>query len=141
MQKTVSTGADARIKRPLFPVDRDVPDHMTLAEVSSSGVYVWYSNIWADKTVEIVSDVVSRAKQGEQVFFPIYTEEEMAADLSKRDTGLFFFRGKSGEKFAQSRLAGSPQSDNSSEFSDVPDEAWYAGAVGWRLRDGCSPAP
>lgn len=84
----------------LFPVDRDVPDGMTLAEVSSSSVYVWYSHIQADKTVEIVSDVIDRAEHGEQVFYPIYTEAEMAADPSKRDTGLFFFRGDPGEKFA-----------------------------------------
>ena len=84
----------------LFPVDRDVPNGMTLAEVSSSSVYVWYSHIQADKTVEIVSDVIGRAEHGEQVFYPIYTETEMAADLSKRDTGLFFFRGDPGEKFA-----------------------------------------
>lgn len=84
----------------LFPVDRDVPDHMTLAEVSSSSVYVWYSYIQPDKTVDIVSDVISRAEQGEQVFFPIYTEAEMDTDPSKRDTGLFFFRGEPGAKFA-----------------------------------------
>lgn len=86
--------------RLLFPVDRNVPDHMTLAEVSSSGVYVWYSNIQPDKTVDIINDVIGRAEQGEQVFFPIYTEAEMDTDPSKRDTGLFFFRGEPGEKFA-----------------------------------------
>ena len=86
--------------RLLFPVDRAVSEDMTLAEVSSSGVYVWYSHIQPDKTVEIVNDVISRAEQGEQVFYPIYTEAEMDADPSKRDTGLFFFRGEPGEKFA-----------------------------------------
>lgn len=86
--------------RLLFPVDRNVPDHMTLAEVSSSGVYVWYSHIQPDKTVEIVNDVIGRAEQGERVFYPIYSEEEMRIDPSKRDTGLFFFRGEPGEKFA-----------------------------------------
>lgn len=86
--------------RLLFPVDRAVSEDMTLAEVSSSGVYVWYSHIQADKTVEIVNDVIGRAAAGEQVFYPIYTEAEMDADPSKRDTGLFFFRGEPGEKFA-----------------------------------------
>ena len=69
--------------RLLFPVDRDVPDNMTLAEVSSSGVYVWYSHIQPDKTVDIVNDVIGRAERGEQVFYPIYTEAEMEADPSK----------------------------------------------------------
>lgn len=86
--------------RLLFPVDRAVSEDMTLAEVSSSSVYVWYSHIQPDRTVDIVDDVIGRAEQGEQVFYPIYTEEEMAADPSKRDTGLFFFRGKPGAKFA-----------------------------------------
>lgn len=48
----------------------------------------------------IVNDVIGRAERGEQVFYPIYTESEMAADPSKRDTGLFFFRGNPGAKFA-----------------------------------------
>ncbi|MCM1050302.1 MAG: hypothetical protein NC433_17980 [Clostridiales bacterium] len=39
--------------RLLFPVDRLVPEDMTLEEISSSGVYVWYNYIDADKTVEI----------------------------------------------------------------------------------------
>lgn len=86
--------------RLLFPVDRDVRPDMTLEEVSSSGVYVWYSHIRPDKTVDIVNDVIGRAEQGERVFYPIYSEAEMEADPSKRDTGLFFFRGKPGEKFA-----------------------------------------
>ena len=30
---------------------------------------------------------------GEQIFYPIYSEEEMQADADKKDTGLFFFRG------------------------------------------------
>ena len=86
--------------RLLFPADRNVPDSMTLEEVSSGSVYVWYSHIQTDQTVEIVNDVIGRAAAGEQVFYPIYTEAEMNADPSKRDTGLFFFRGDPGEKFA-----------------------------------------
>ena len=86
--------------RLLFPVDRAVSEDMTLAQISTSSVYVWYSNIQADKTVEIVNDVIDRAAAGEQVFYPIYSEAEMAADPSKRDTGLFFFRGEPGSKFA-----------------------------------------
>lgn len=98
--EVIANPALGNFGRLLFPVDRVVSEDMTLAQVSSSSVYVWYSNIQVDKTVEIVGDVVSRAEQGKQVFFPIYTEEEMAADPSKRDTGLFFFRGEPGEKFA-----------------------------------------
>ncbi|WP_369809515.1 alpha/beta hydrolase, partial [uncultured Adlercreutzia sp.] len=34
------------------------------------------------------------------MFYPIYSEAEMAADPSKRDTGLFFFRGDANAPFA-----------------------------------------
>lgn len=86
--------------RLLFPVDRSVPEDMTLEEVSSSSVYVWYNYIDPDKTVEIIQNLRDHAAAGEQVFYNIYTEEEKEADPSKEDTGIFFFRGNPGEKFA-----------------------------------------
>lgn len=86
--------------RLLFPVDIAVSEDMTLAEISSSSVYVWYNYIDADKTVEIVQSLHDQTAAGEPVFYEIYTEEERRADPSKEDTGLFFFRGEPGEKFA-----------------------------------------
>lgn len=86
--------------RLLFPVDRSVPEEMTLEEVSSGSVYVWYNYIDPDKTVEIIQSLHDHAAAGEQIFYDIYSEEDREADPSKRDTGLFFFRGNPGEKFA-----------------------------------------
>ena len=86
--------------RLLFPVDRNVSENMTLEDISSNRVYTWYSNIQVDKTVEIVNDLKTRSEQGEKVFYRIYSEDEMQADSSKRDTGLFFFKGEPGTKFA-----------------------------------------
>lgn len=86
--------------RLLFPVDRSVPEDMTLEEVSSGSVYVWYNYIDPDKTVEIIQSLHDHAAAGEQVFYDIYSEEEKEDDPSKEDTGLFFFRGNPGEKFA-----------------------------------------
>lgn len=86
--------------RLLFPVDRTITGDMTLEEISSSSVYTWYSNIKADKTVEIVNDLKARSEEGEQIFHQIYSEEEMKADPEKRDTGLFYFKGKPGAKYA-----------------------------------------
>ena len=40
------------------------------------------------------------AENGETIFYDIYTEEEKKADSAKRDTGLFFFKGDPGKKFA-----------------------------------------
>lgn len=86
--------------RLLFPVDRSVSENMTLEAVSSSSVYVWYNYIDPDKTVEIIQNLHDRAAAGERIFYDIYSEEEKENDPSKEDTGIFFFRGNPGEKFA-----------------------------------------
>ncbi|NTW91720.1 MAG: alpha/beta hydrolase, partial [Erysipelotrichaceae bacterium] len=41
--------------RLLFPIDLNTPEHLTLAEISSSKYFVWYTNIKAEKTVEILN--------------------------------------------------------------------------------------
>ncbi len=83
-----------------FPVDRTVSEDATLEEISSDDVYVWYSDIRPEKTVEIVNHLKARADAGEKIYFPIYSEEEIKEDASKADTGLFYFGGNPGEKFA-----------------------------------------
>ena len=40
------------------------------------------------------------ALTGDKIFYDIYTDEEKAADPSKEDTGLFFFKGEPGARFA-----------------------------------------
>ena len=50
--------------------------------------------------MKIVNMLKSRAESGETVFYDIYTDEEKEEDPEKEDTGLFFFRGNPGEKFA-----------------------------------------
>lgn len=90
----------------LFPVDRNVSRSMTLADISSSNVYVWYSNIQPEKTVEIINRLYNDAMAGKQIFYPIYSESEIAADRSKADTGLFLFRGEIGKPFAITNAGG-----------------------------------
>lgn len=86
--------------RLLFPVDRPVRETMTLAEVSSSSVYIYYTNIKPEKTVEIVNRLKSQAESGTPVFYNIYTDAERAANPDKRNTGLFFFKGDPGREYA-----------------------------------------
>ena len=86
--------------RLLLPVDRAVSDNMSLEDITSSNTYVWYNYLDPDKTVEIVNDLKNRAESGQQIFYNIYSEEEIAKDSSLADTGLFFFKGTPGEKFA-----------------------------------------
>ena len=46
-------------------------------------IYIWYNYINPDKTVEIVNFLKEEADKGEQVFYNIYTEEEMRKDKEK----------------------------------------------------------
>ena len=90
----------------LFPVDRNVSRSMTLADISSSNVYVWYSHIQPEKTVEIINRLYSDAAAGNQIFYRMYSDAEIAADRSKADTGLFLFRGEVGKPFAITNAGG-----------------------------------
>ncbi|MBR1434976.1 MAG: hypothetical protein IJ584_07675 [Bacteroidales bacterium] len=82
--------------RLLFPVQSGYWSGTTLGDLD----LVWYNYIDPDKTVEIVNTLKSRADGGEMVFIDIYTEAEKKSDPSKRDTGLFFFKGDKGAKTA-----------------------------------------
>ena len=100
VNEVINDKAFGSFGRLLFPLDRPVAGDMTFAEVSTSRVYVWYSHIQPSKTVEVIANLKRRSEQGEQVFYPIYTTGEIAADPSKADTGLFFFRGEARKPFA-----------------------------------------
>ena len=84
--------------RLIFPAHKRINQRLTLREVDS--ILTWYSYVNPDRTVEIANDMKSRAVAGEQIFYDIYTDKEKAADPEKANTGLFFFRGKPGAKFA-----------------------------------------
>lgn len=88
--------------RLLFPVDEGYSSGDTLGELR----LVWYNNIDPEETVEIVNTLWQRVSDGETVFYDIYTDEEKAADPEKGDTGLFFFKGEPGEKFAVCNAGG-----------------------------------
>ena len=92
--------------RLLFPVDRSVPLSMTLAQLSTSNVYVWYSHISVDRTVEILNYLKKESEEGKQIFYPIYSKEQIASDNSKAYTGLFRFAGKDGNPFAITNAGG-----------------------------------
>lgn len=91
--------------RLLFPVDLSIPGTMTLKQLSSQ-VYLWYSHIKTEKTLDILNTLRERSLKGERIFFPIYGEAEMASDPSKKQTGLFFFRGEPGREFAVMNAGG-----------------------------------
>ena len=99
-----NTGIDEVIAYPgfgdwgrlIFPVDEGYYSGTTLKDLRLT----WYSNIQPVKTVEIVNYFREKADAGETVFYDIYTDAEKNADPWKADTGLFFFKGQPGAKFA-----------------------------------------
>ena len=88
--------------RLLFPLEKWYYSGSTLEQLR----LVWYNNMDPEETVEIVNTLWQRVSSGETVFYDIYTDEEKAADPEKEDTGLFFFKGEPGEKFAVCNAGG-----------------------------------
>ncbi len=82
--------------RLIFPVDSGYMGGSTLGNLSLA----WYNYIDPDKTVEICNYMKTQAESGDNFFYDIYTDEEKKADPNKEDTGLFFFKGNTGAKFA-----------------------------------------
>lgn len=84
----------------LLPVDRHINVYMTLKDVTSSQIYIWYSHLQVNDTINILNALKNQAKNNIKIFYPIYTKEEINRDASKRDTGLFFFKGKDNAPFS-----------------------------------------
>lgn len=82
--------------RLLFPVENWYYSGDTLGQLQLT----WYGRIDPAETVGIVNTLHDRAANGQTIFFDIYTEAEKSADPAKKDTGLFFFKGKPGARFA-----------------------------------------
>ena len=94
IQEVLNTMPNSRL---LFPVDRSIPLDMTLEELSTSNVYIWYSFIDPNKTVEIINTLYLSKHQ---YFYNIYSEQEREKDPTKQDTGLYFFKGKLNKPYA-----------------------------------------
>lgn len=88
--------------RLIFPVNSGYYGGDTLGELSLT----WYNYIDPNKTVEICNYMKSHAEAGDIIFYDIYTDEEKSADPAKANTGLFFFKGNPGGKFAVCNAGG-----------------------------------
>lgn len=104
--EVVNNTAFGDFGRLLFPVDRSVPETMTLAQASTSSVYIYYTNIKVEKTVEILNYLRDESLAGRQIFYRFYSDREIAADPTRANTGLFFFRGETGAPFAVTNAGG-----------------------------------
>lgn len=84
----------------LFPLQQAFHPEETIQDVTDSNHFIWYSNLKTKTSLEVLNNLLDRAQKNEQIFFHIYDEDEMVKDPSKRETGLFYFKGKEYEKFA-----------------------------------------
>lgn len=82
--------------RLIFPVQKEHLFGTTLQDLQMS----FYNCIDPHKSVEIVNYFKSAADSGNTIFYDIYSDEEKGTDPEKKDTGLFFFKGKPGAPFA-----------------------------------------
>ena len=88
--------------RLIFPVNSGYYSGDTLGQLRLT----WYNNIDSAKTVEITNYMKTHAEAGDTIFYDIYTDEEKATDPAKENTGLFFFKGTPGERFAVCNAGG-----------------------------------
>ncbi len=78
--------------RLIFPLDKSYYSGDILGNLHLT----WYSNIKTARTVEVINYMLSQVQRGGRIFYPIYPEN----DPRSRDTGVFFFKGRPGNKFA-----------------------------------------
>lgn len=88
--------------RLIFPANRSYWSGNTLRDLRLT----WYNDIDPNKTVEICNYLHAEAAGGNTVFYNIYSDAEKASDPAKRNTGLFFFRGTPGARFAVCNAGG-----------------------------------
>ncbi|MBQ3447226.1 MAG: alpha/beta hydrolase [Synergistaceae bacterium] len=84
--------------RLLFPVNEHYYSGSTLGDLRLT----WYGRLSPSRTVDIVRYMLEQVHDGRQVFYSIYSDDDPRA----KDTGLFFFRGKPGSKFAVCNAGG-----------------------------------
>lgn len=60
----------------------------------------YHSNINTETTIKVTNYMIHSVNNNQTIFYHLYSEKEKRLDISKQDTGLFFFRGKPNAPFA-----------------------------------------
>lgn len=82
----------------IFPIAYTNPSHLTISNISS--LLPYHSHINADTTLAVLNYMKDKYDKKETIFYDIYSEQEKREDPSKKETGLFFFKGKKNAPFA-----------------------------------------
>ena len=78
--------------------DRRYDTTMALGNIGS--LLPYHSHVDPGVVVSSLNRMIDDASAGRTVFHDIYTDAQKEAEPSRKDTGLFFFRGKPGAPFA-----------------------------------------
>lgn len=82
----------------LLPLDMGATEEMKLGETNR--LLPYHSHIRTEESVRCLNAMAEAAAQGQQLFYPVYTQAERRADSSREEAGVFFFPGKKGAPFA-----------------------------------------
>ena len=83
----------------LFPLQGETYDRdMPLSQVGK--LLPYHENIVPDSAATLLNRMLLRVEAGEHLFYDIYTDTQKQADCTKKETGIFFFRGKPDAPFA-----------------------------------------
>lgn len=84
--------------RLMLPRSADAYDGIAMREIG--GTMPYHSLVSPPEIVRALNRMASDAADCKRVFYSFYTDPQKRADKSKEETGLFFFRGKTGAPFA-----------------------------------------
>lgn len=97
--KVLNHPAFAGFARLILPWDdRDYDETLPLRAIGQ--LLPYHSHVDAQIVVSALNRMIDDAGAGRTVFHDVYTEAQKAAEPSRRNTGLFFMRGKPGAPFA-----------------------------------------
>ena len=66
--------------------------HVPLRNVASLMPY--HSRVKPDDVLAALNDMIDEVGEGNKIFYDYYTEDQKRQNPDKKNTGLFFFRGK-----------------------------------------------
>ena len=83
----------------ILPLDNGAYDgNMQLSRVGS--LLPYHSHVEPEAVVNTINYMIDQVAEGKIIFYNFYTERQKQENPAKRNTGLFFFKGKPGAPFA-----------------------------------------
>jgi acetyl esterase/lipase len=123
--------------------NRAYDESMRLSDIGS--LLPYHSHVNPDDVVKALNRMIDDQSGGKTIFYDFYTEAQKRADPAKRNTGLFFVRGKPGAPFAIVAPGGGFSYVGSVHEGfpyavEISDKGYNAFVVKYRVGQGGAPA-